>query len=176
MFTSISEKSRPTVIETEITIPIITNYIVDVLLHYTKFKEDGSLNLREYLKDVYIKIVDIWGFINIYYPLLELLFNNYFSLKENEMKVFNHLVTMYNDYLYSPRHEAINVNHLLKDLKKLSNLIYTVIHKRKKSSSSESLARGIKSSKTQKINVKSTLFKRKHLVKRFKNPIFLTFK
>lgn len=177
LFTSISEKSRPAVIETEITIPTITNYIVDVLLHYTKFNEDGSLNLREYLNEVYIKIVDIWGFINIYYPILELLFNNYFSLKKDELDVYNHLTSIYNEYLYTPRHEPISMVKLLKDLKELSKLLYMVIHKKKKPSSpEESLARGVKKTKTQKKHIRSSLFKRKHLVKRFKNPIFLTFK
>jgi len=52
VFASISEKSRPLMIETEITIPMITNYIVDVLVHFTKFKENGALNLREYLNKV----------------------------------------------------------------------------------------------------------------------------
>jgi hypothetical protein len=84
---------------------------------------------------------------------------------------------MYNEYLYTPRHEPISMVKLLKDLKELSKLLYVVIHKKKKPSSpEESLARGVRKMKTQKKHIRSSLFKRKHLVKRFKNPIFLTFK
>jgi serine/threonine protein kinase len=175
IFTSISEKSRPLMIETEITIPMITNYIIDVLLHYTKFKENGSLNLREYLNDVYIKIVDVWGFINVYYPMLELLYNNYFSLKENEMKIFKKLEYIFNEYMYNPRHEPINMDSLFDDLKQLGNLIYTVVHGKKKTSSLNNLATGIKLRKTRRRN-NSSIFKRKKLIKKFKKPFFLSLK
>ena len=75
--TSISEGSKPQVIETQITMDYIVNYIVDVLVHFTKFKDDGTLNLREYLDNIFIQIVDIWGLISVYYPFLEMLSNNY---------------------------------------------------------------------------------------------------
>ena len=178
VFTSVSEKNRPVMIETEITIPMITNYIIDVLVHYTKFKENGSLNLREYLNEVYVKIVDIWGFINIYFPLLELLFNNYFSLKENEMKIFKKLEHIFNEYMYNPRHESINMNSLFNDLKQLGDLIHTVAHGKKKTSSIKSLpglASGIKNHKTKR-NIRLSIFKRKDLIKRFKNPFLLSLK
>jgi serine/threonine protein kinase len=178
VFTSVSEKSRPVMIETEITMPMITNYIVDVLLHYTKFKENGSLNLREYLNDVYIKIVDIWGFINVYYPLLELLYNNYFSLKENELKIFKKLEFIYNEYMYNPRHEPIDMKNLFNDLNELGNLIHIVAHGKKKTTSSQSLkglASGIKKRRTKRKNI-SSIFKRKKLIKKFKNPLFLSLK
>lgn len=172
VFTSISEKSRPVMIETEITLPIITNYIIDVLVHYTKFKENGKLNLREYLNEVYIKIVDIWGFINVYFPFLEILYNNYFSIKEDEMKIFKQLEYIFNEYLYNPRHEPIDINNLLNDLKELGNLIHVVVYGKKKTSSLRDVASGIKKHKTKKNH--SSIFKRKKLVKKFKNPFFLS--
>lgn len=172
VFTSISEKSRPVMIETEITLPIITNYIIDVLVHYTKFKENGKLNLREYLNEVYIKIVDIWGFINVYFPFLEILYNNYFSIKEDEMKIFKQLEYIFNEYLYNPRHEPIDINNLLNDLKELGNLIHVVVYGKKKTSSLRDVASGIKKHKTKKN--RSSIFKRKKLVKKFKNPFFLS--
>jgi serine/threonine protein kinase len=175
VFTSVSEKSRPVMIETEITLPIITNYIIDVLVHYTRFKENGSLNLREYLNEVYINIVDIWGFINVYFPLLEILYNNYFSLKENEMKIFKKLEYIFNEYMYNPRHEPINMNNLIDDLKELGNLIHIVAYGKKKTSSSRDLASGIRSRKTKR-KLNSSIFKRKMLKKRFKNPFFLSIK
>jgi flagellar biosynthesis protein FliQ len=46
--TSISSENMPKIIETQITMVIIVNYIVDVLVHFTKFKKDGTVNLREY--------------------------------------------------------------------------------------------------------------------------------
>jgi hypothetical protein len=159
-------------IETEITLPIITNYIIDVLVHYTKFKENGKLNLREYLNEVYIKIVDIWGFINVYFPFLEILYNNYYSIKEDEMKIFKQLEYIFNEYLYNPRHEPIDINNLLNNLKELGNLIHIVVYGKKKTSSLRDVASGIKNHKTKKN--RSSIFKRKKLVKKFKNPFFLS--
>ena len=172
--TSVSDKSKPAFIEAEMTMPFIIDYIIDVLVHYTKFKSNGELNLREYLNDVFIKIVDIWGFINIYYPLLEILSNNYFSLGENELKIFKQLSYIYNTYLYSPRHEPININELLDDLKNLGNLLHIVVYGKRKTTSP--IASGIRTRKRRASSRKSLLFKRKPLIKRFKNPIFLTFK
>lgn len=174
---SVSEASKAAVVETQITMPTIVDYITDVLLHYTKFKADGSLNLREYLNEVYIEIVDVWGFLNVYYPLLEMLSNNYFNLKETQLKIFKQLQFMFNEYLYSPRHEPINMSELKSDLKVLGNLIHIEAYGKRKTSSIKQtdVASGIKTRK-RKVSSKSGLFKRKPLIKRFKNPIFLSLK
>lgn len=171
---SVSEGSKPAVIETELTIPFIVNYIVDVLVHYTKFKSDGSLNLREYLNEVYIKIVDIWGFITSYYPILEMLSNNRVKLKEKEIKILERIEYIFNEYIYTPRHEPYNLTELLNDFKDLGNDIHMSIYGRKKTSSiSSPLASGIRKNRTMK---SSSIFKRKRLLKRFKKPFLLSLK
>jgi serine/threonine protein kinase len=174
---SISEASKPGVVETEITMPYIIDYIIEVLINYTKFKSDGSLNLREYLNEVYIKIVDVWGFITVYYPFLEMFSKNYFTLNENELKIFKQLQYIYNEYLYTPRATPYNMDELYDDLKTLGNLIHIVAHgKRKTTSSQRSLASGIKTRKNGRNNSSSHLFKRKKFIKRFKTPFFLSLK
>jgi len=174
--TSISEQSKPGVIENEITVPYIIDYIIDVLLHYTKFKADGELNLREYLDEVYIEIVDIWGFIMVYYPILEMFSSNYFSLNENELNIFKQIKFIFNEYLYTPRHKPININDLLNDFKILGNFIHLVAYgKRKTTSLDRSLASGIIKNKTRKSKTTS-IFKRKNFIKRFKKPFFLSLK
>jgi len=180
-FSSITEKNRPAYIEAEITMPFIIDYIIDVLVHYTKFKSDGSLNLREYLNEVFIKIVDIWGFINVYYPYLEMMSNNYFNLKSDELNVYKKLEFIFNNYLYAPRHEPIDMNELFDDLKDLGNLIYIIAYgkdKQKSSSikSSNEMARGIKTKKHRKRTSSTSIFRRIPLKKRFNNPFFLSLK
>ena len=172
---SVSEGSKAAVIETEITVPLIIDYIIDVLVHYTKFKSNGDLNLREYLNEVYIEIVDIWGFICAYYPMLELLSNNRLKLKETELKILKQLEFIFNEYLYTPRHEPINITELFADLKSLGNFIYKSIHGKKKTSTvSSPLASGIKTRKKRKQT--SSIFKRKKLIKKYQNPFFLSLK
>jgi serine/threonine protein kinase len=173
--TSISDTSKPAVIETEITMPYITDYIIEVLLHFTKFKGDGSLNLREYLEEVYIKIVDVWGFITSYYPLLEMFSNNYFNLNEYELKIFKQIQHIFNEYLYTPRHTPIDIDELLEDFKILGNLIHVLAYGKRKTTSSGYLANGIKKSNTKKYR-KTSIFKKKPKQRRFKNPFFLSIK
>ena len=169
----ITERKKTNHIETEITIPFIINYIVDVLLHYTKFKSDGTLNLREYLNDVYVKIVDVYGFINIYYPLLELLSGTYNSLDADKLKIFNQLSFIYYTYLYAPRHKPIDTNELMNDLHNLGNLLKSVSDEHKNTSTRSSRRQSSsKNSKTRKYTRVS--FKRKPFVKHFKNPILLS--
>lgn len=171
---SVSRDSKPTLIETEITIPYIVNYIVDVLLHYTKFKSDGSLNLREYVNEVYIKIVDIWGFITSYYPMLEMLSTNREILNESEIKILEKIEDIFKEYLYTPRHKPYDITELFNDLNELGYYIHKSINRKKKTLNSP-LASGIKKNKTKKVK-KSRIFKRKSLMKRFKKPFLLSLK
>jgi serine/threonine protein kinase len=133
--TSISEGSKPQVIETQITMDYIVNYIVDVLVHFTKFRDDGTLNLREYLDTVFIQIVDVWGFISVYYPMIELLGNSYSRLTKQELKIFNQIQFIFVEYLYNPRHEPIDMTMLYSDLKDLGNLIHIKLKGKKKTTS-----------------------------------------
>lgn len=191
--TDISESDKPRVIETQITMEYIVDYIVNVLLHYTKFKPDGSLDLRQYLDNVFIEIVDIWGFIISYVPYIELLSNNYTSLTKNELKIFNQLQFIFVEYLYNPRHEPINMKELYTDFNILGELIHIKLtgkkSDRKKTSSVSSLsssnikkglAKGFHK-KTRKNNIEKdkntrVSFKRVPKKRRFKRPFFLSLK
>lgn len=120
---NMSEQKKALYIESEYTIVFILNYLIEILLHYTKFKPDGSLDLRVYLDNVFIKIIDVWGFLICYLPILEILFENYDKLNANEMDIFELIKSMYIRYLYNPRIEPINIDDLNKDLNKLTILL-----------------------------------------------------
>jgi serine/threonine protein kinase len=185
--TSISSENMPKIIETQITMVIIVNYIVDVLVHFTKFKKDGTVNLREYLDNIFIRIVDIWGFICVYYPILELLYNNYENLTKTELNIFNKIKVIFVKYLYTPRHTPIELKMLYSDLNDLGNLIYiklnSKINRNKKRIKSVKISRleasGIHKKTKKNKNYERTTrisFKRRPKAKRFKNPFFLSLK
>jgi hypothetical protein len=117
----VSEEDMPKIIETQITMDYIVSYIVDVLVHFTD-------RLREYLDTVFIRIVDIWGLISAYHPILEVLSNNYSKLTKGEMKIFKQLQFIFVEYLYNPRHEPIDMNVLLNDMDDLGKLIHIKIN------------------------------------------------
>jgi serine/threonine protein kinase len=165
---SIPENNKPKVIETEFTMTYIVNYIVNILKKYTRFRSDGSINLREYLDNVFIKNVDIWGFISVYYPILEVLYNNYSKLNNYEKELFELLKGLFVNYLYLTSDKAIDKDSLFRELKKIEQLIYkNIIH--------SNSASGIKTRKL--LNIKSNIsFKRRPKKRRFKKPFFLKLK
>ena len=186
---SISSEIKPAIIETQITMEYIVNYIVDVLVHFTKFREDGQLNLRDYLDNVFIKIVDIWGFISVYYPIAEILYNNYDNLSKNELNIFNKIKFLFVNYLFNPRHEPINMNMLYLDLKNLGDLIYvnlnrknTTIRLKRKSfrvtkfDTNSDIHKKTRKNKNEKKYNNKISFKRRPKRRKFKNPIFLSLK
>jgi serine/threonine protein kinase len=91
--TSVEKDNMQQIIETQITMKYIINYIIDVLINFTKFGKNVKLNLRDYLDNVFIEIVDIWGFISIYFPFIEILFNNYSRLTLQDIAIFDNFVT-----------------------------------------------------------------------------------
>ena len=185
--TSVSEKHKPNIVESEFTMPYIVNYIMSILKKYTKFRDDGKLNLREYLDNVFIKNVDIWGFINVYFPMLELFYNNYRNLNKSEIVLFGILKGMFVQVLYLTADEPINKNGVLTELKNIRFMLHKLVFGKDESlhsSYSSDKASGIKTrknrakrflkTKTKNTKVKTNIsFKRRSKVKRFKNPIFL---
>jgi hypothetical protein len=115
-------KSDMKIIEKDYTINYIVNYIVQVLIHFTKFRKDGSLNLRVYLDTVFIKILDVWGLVMCYITIIEVLFENYKKLNETELKLFNSIKHIILKYLYEPRITPINIDELTHDLKSINEL------------------------------------------------------
>lgn len=175
---NVSSRNMPKAIETQITMPYIVDYIVNVLVHFTVFRKDGTLNLRKYLDNVFIKIVDVYGFLNIYYPMLEILYTNHSALNSAEINMFNHLRFMFIEYLYKPRHSPIEMHMLYADLKILGDLIDICLNSvkyMKLVSSGSDIASGLKTRKRRSMHQKSSLsFKRRPKYRRFKNPVFLS--
>lgn len=109
-------------IESKYTVNYIIDYIVKILVKFTHFDEANPINLRNYLDTVFVEILDIWGFIVCYFPMLEILFENYKKLSETEMKIFTILKHIILKYLYEPRIEPINIDELVSDLKGINDL------------------------------------------------------
>ena len=85
------QNAKPQMVETQITMNYIINYITDVLIHFTKPGITVKECLRNYLDNVFIKIVDIWGFISVYFVFIQILSHNYSKLTKQEMDVFHKL-------------------------------------------------------------------------------------
>ena len=146
----IDQNSKEKLIESEFTLPYISNYIIEVLINFTKFRQDGTLNFRVYIDTVFIKIVDFWGFIISYLPIFSALFDNYEKLNEMEMELFEYLKQIFIKYLYSPRITPINVTELTNELKEINKIFKLTSTSASTSSSRKTSSLKVSSTKRSK--------------------------
>jgi len=121
-FTQSQEKK----VDEEITTPYIVNYIVQVLLKFTKLKEDGMMDLRFYLDNLFIKIVDIYGFVLSYIVIYEMIQKKQMisgKQTKKEKNILSFLKALFIKYLFEPCVQEINVKELVKTLRELNYLI-----------------------------------------------------
>jgi serine/threonine protein kinase len=83
---------------------IIIPYLSAILLEYTR---NGEFDTIGYFKNVFLKLIDLWGFIICYSAFLETGYKN---------EKINNLIL---NYLYRKPTENINIDELLYDLKNL---------------------------------------------------------
>jgi serine/threonine protein kinase len=127
---------------------IITDYIIEILINFTRFRADGTLNLREYLDKVFVNNVDVWGFVSTYLPLLENLHENYANLTPVLHDSF-HIIRNLFLFLYSPSVKPLNKDVIVKELTKLGKLFKSEMVPGKTNKSqislvkSESMSKGI---------------------------------
>ena len=83
---------------------IIIPYLSTILLEYTR---NGQFDTIGYFKNVFLKLIDLWGFIICYAAFLETGYKN---------EKINNLIL---NYLYRKPTENINIDELLYDLRNL---------------------------------------------------------
>jgi hypothetical protein len=103
------EYSNHNIISSITNINYIYTYLYEILQKYTK---NNSFNVFEYFSNVYIKNLDIWGFILSYYPLVY--FNN---------KIFSELIKKLLAIMLKYSNTPINVYELKEILNEFSNNI-----------------------------------------------------
>jgi len=122
----------------KLTLSYIIEYLAAILIQFTEKEHDTVLmfHFRNYLDKVFIQLVDIWGFLVSYLPLLEILFENFDKLKETEKHIFESLKQLFLKYLFQSRVKPILVDELIKDLKNLNHSFSILNKKFKKKSES----------------------------------------
>lgn len=139
------------IIEMEYTYNYILEYLATILLKYTK---NGRFYMMDYFNNVYLHIVDVWGFIISYEPILTFLFSKYQTLTPVEMEIYKSLKHIFLKYLYEPRVEKISISHLVKDFKKL-NHFFEIGRKNTVNLSTTKNNKPVSFSKTKKRSVKN---------------------
>ena len=95
----------------------IIEYLSKILQKYTI---RGKFQLINYFNEIFIKNIDIWGFVMIYMPIITILYENYSKLNEDEMKLFEKIKYIIIHFLFETSITPIQTNDLVNELRKLN--------------------------------------------------------
>ena len=103
--------SKNQLIEYEFTYYYIIEYISKILFKYTI---NGKLLLLDYFNNVFLKTIDIWGFIMIYVVFLNRLYQlyGYNNLNEKQSLLVSKIKYIVVHFLFESPTEAIVLNRL----------------------------------------------------------------
>jgi hypothetical protein len=107
-------------IEYNFTYYYIIEYLSTILEKYT---ENGKLDIITYFNNIFIKNIDIWGFVMIYIVLYEYLYDSFNSLNEYQMQFIDNLKYIIVHFLYEKPIEPIDALSLANELTKLNAII-----------------------------------------------------
>jgi len=108
------------IIEYDFTYYYIVEYISRILEKYTL---DKSINLVEYFDYIFLKNLDIWGFIITYIALYERIFDYVKNLSISQKRVLNQLKYIFIHFLFENPIKPINIDELVNELTKLGKMI-----------------------------------------------------
>jgi serine/threonine protein kinase len=110
--TNVQEKDKPQVIETQYTLKIILHYLAGVLKKYTY---QGEFQAHAYFNAVFIRNLDIWGFVCCYLPVLQILSEH----PSRHAALFHMVKQLFLQFLFQQGEEPISVSQLVKHLQKI---------------------------------------------------------
>lgn len=108
-------------IEYDFTYYYIVEYITKIIKKYTVH---GKLELFNYFNNIFIKNVDIWGFVMIYICIYEKIYSS--NIAEDFKPVTQQIKYIIQDFLFSNPTQLINISLLIEELTKLNNIINSV--------------------------------------------------
>lgn len=155
---NVDDKFKQEIIEYNYTFYFIFEYLTQVLLKFTK---GSHFDEMKYFSEVFLKNIDIWGFIMTYIPIFEYLHKNYKKLNDTEIEIMKTIKDMI-FLAFQSSAEPINIDKLDHLLTNLGALLEKVDKKAsfsrlKRPSSSSSSSKKLSS---QKGGTKRSLMKK----------------
>ena len=98
---------------------VVVEYLTEILMQYTY---NGEFRLKQYFDEIFVKNVDVWGFIMSYSVVLEAYYANYGELNKDENLVYDKLRSIFVKYLFASPLTVIDTEELLLNLTELSKL------------------------------------------------------
>jgi hypothetical protein len=114
------------IIEYEFAYYYIIEYISDILL---KFTINGEFDLLKYFNTIFLKVIDIWGFVMIYTMLIKQItdnFTEFTKLTESQMRLITKIKNIVFDFLFKNPTKVIDINDLARELQGLNAVILDI--------------------------------------------------
>jgi hypothetical protein len=173
--TNIDAKFKEDIIEYEYTFYFIFEYLTQILF---KFTRNNKFDSMDYFSTVFLKNIDVWGFVIIYVSIFEYLYDNYKKLNEVELDIIKTIKNMI-FLLFKSSTEPIDIDSLEPMIDKLDELFLkaskqkTFVRSMKSASSasnsskkSSSKSKTKSKSKSKTIRKTATTVTRKNTAKR----------
>jgi hypothetical protein len=169
----VNSENRREIIEMEFLYHYIIEYLTAILVSFTK---NDKFMQMEYFNNVFLKNIDVWGLVMTYYPIINILHENFKTLDKVELKLFNKLKHIFVVYLFERSTEPINVSNLVVELRELNMFFKQADRSSSKSKSITSLIKTIKNKRrllskkgsTKKKNSRTMVFIQSHSNKSLK--------
>jgi len=114
------DKIKAHFIEYEFTYYYIVEYLSKILEKYTN---NGNLDLMMYFENIFLKNIDIWGFVMVYIVLYEELYKSFDELNEYQMEFINKIKYIIIHFLYENPIDPIDISSLVNELTNLNKVI-----------------------------------------------------
>jgi serine/threonine protein kinase len=102
------------------------NYYRTIIVSYLVHIVERLTTIQEYIDNTYIHLVDLWGFLIMYLPIGEHLYNCYASHTPEQRELFVFLQSLYQNILYTPRLGIISPKVIYTQLVQFSSLLEKV--------------------------------------------------
>jgi len=116
------KKIKNDIVTAEYTYYYIIEYISKIVYEYTDVK-NKKLDLQDYFKKVFLKTIDIWGFVFSYFPILNIMsYTKRDKLSKIDIKICEKIKHIIIHYLYENPVEPINHLDIKRELSELNEL------------------------------------------------------
>jgi hypothetical protein len=119
-------KMSDRIVEYEFAYYYIIEYISDILL---KFTVNGEFDILNYFNTIFLKVIDIWGFVMIYTMLIKQITDNFTEfekLTDSQVRLITEIKNIIFDFLFKNPTKVIDINDLASELQSLNAIILDI--------------------------------------------------
>jgi hypothetical protein len=148
----LSQGEKANFIAYDFTYYYIIEYLSKILQKYTI---ENKFHLNDYFNQIFLKNIDVWGFVMIYMPFVSALYDNYSRLNVSELKLFESLKYIIIHFLYETAITPIPIDDLCDTLTKMNTLLQNSNIVSSKTFSKSSKTKKTSSKQSRKITIQT---------------------